>query len=67
MDFKAPISAIVVCTRPEATAVEPLTAWPDAIRLAGAGCAETGLTSLAAGERLVASTSWSWKTLAAQP
>ena len=67
MDFKVPIGAIVVCTRPEATAVEPLTAWPDAIRLAAAGCPDTGLMSLAAGERLVASTSWSWKTLAPQP
>ena len=61
MGFESPVGAVVVCTRPEATAVEPMTAWPDAIRLAADGRTDTGLVSLAAGERLVASTHWTWK------
>ena len=61
MAFDEPVGAFVVCTRPEATAVEPLTAWPDSIRLAAAGHSGTGLVSLAAGERLTASTRWSWR------
>ncbi len=60
MSFELPVGAVVVCTRPEATAVEPMTAWPDAIRLAAAGHTDTGLVSLAAGERLVAATHWTW-------
>lgn len=61
MAFDEPVGAFVVCTRPEATAVEPLTAWPDSIRLAAEGHSGTGLVSLAAGERLTASTRWSWR------
>ena len=64
MSFEEPVGAFVVCTRPEAAAVEPLTAWPDSIRLAAAGHAGTGLVALAAGERLTASTNWSWRPIA---
>ncbi len=67
MSFDAHVGAFVVCTRPEATAVEPLTAWPDSIRLAAEGHAGTGLLSLAAGEKLRASTNWSWKALVERP
>jgi galactose mutarotase-like enzyme len=63
MAFDDPIGAFVVCTRPEAAAVEPLTAWPDSIRLAAAGHSETGLVSLEAGGSLVATTNWSWRRI----
>ena len=59
--FDRPVSAVVVYNHhPQAACVEPATAWPDSIRLAGSGRTDTGLVSLAAGERLRASTSWSW-------
>ena len=58
--FEQPVRAVVVYSHPQAVCVEPATAWPDSIRLAAAGRNDTGLVSLAAGERLRASTSWSW-------
>jgi aldose 1-epimerase len=53
------VRAFVICTHPQAVCVEPMTAWPDAVRLEAEGCRGTGLASLAAGERLTASTEWS--------
>jgi aldose 1-epimerase len=61
--FDDPIGVFVVCTRPEAAAVEPMTAWPDSIRLSSAGHSATGLVSLAAGEKLAAATQWSWRSI----
>jgi galactose mutarotase-like enzyme len=64
MAFAKPIGYVLVRTHPQAVSVEPMTAWPDSIRLAGAGHEGTGLVSLAAGEKLTAVTSCSWKVRA---
>jgi aldose 1-epimerase len=61
MRFGERVGTFVVYAHPQAVCVEPMTAWPDAVRLAAAGCEDTGLVSLGAGERLTASTEWSWK------
>jgi aldose 1-epimerase len=61
MDFDAPIGCFVVFVHPQAICVEPMTAWPDSIRLAAAGRQDTGLVSLGAGEKLAASTTWTWE------
>jgi galactose mutarotase-like enzyme len=58
--FARPIGAIAVRTHPQAVSVGLMTAWPDSIRLAGAGRDDTGLVSLAAGEKLTAAASFSW-------
>jgi aldose 1-epimerase len=63
MDVDGPLRTWVVFNHPEAVCVEPMTAWPDSIRLAAAGRAGTGLVELAAGERLIASTTWSWRPI----
>jgi aldose 1-epimerase len=60
MDFSAPIGTFVVYTHQNAVCVEPQTSWPDAIRLENEGIARTGLANLEAGERLAASTTWTW-------
>jgi aldose 1-epimerase len=62
MEFGPPVSPFVVCTHPQAVCVEPMTAWPDSIRLAAEGRKKTGLVSLAAGEKLDVSTTWSWRS-----
>jgi aldose 1-epimerase len=59
--FEPPVRSVLVYAHPQAVCVEPMTAWPDAIRLADEGCPDTGLVSLSAGECLVASTTWSWQ------
>jgi aldose 1-epimerase len=58
--FDAPVGSAVVCRRPEAVCVEPSTAWPDSIRLSETGRSDTGLVILGAGDRLQASTTWTW-------
>ena len=65
--FERPVHAVVVYNHPQAVCVEPMTAWPDSIRLAEVGRMDTGLISLAAGERLRASTRWSWTTRSNTP
>jgi galactose mutarotase-like enzyme len=65
--FERPVAAVVVNSHPQAVCIEPATAWPDSIRLAATGRNDTGLVSLAAGERLRASTSWSWTTRPSAP
>ena len=60
--FEPPIESVVVFVHPQAFCVEPMTAWPDAIRLSEAGCPDTGLVSLPAGGRLTATTTWTWQT-----
>jgi aldose 1-epimerase len=60
MRFSENVKTFVICTHPQATCVEPMTAWPDAVRLESEGCMDTGLVSLAAGETLAASTEWSF-------
>jgi aldose 1-epimerase len=59
--FEPPVRSVVVYVQPEAICVEPMTAWPDAIRLAEGGCPDTGLVSLEAGQGLAASTTWTWQ------
>lgn len=61
MEFERPVCTGVVFIHPQAVCVEPMTAWPDSIRLAGEGRTDTGLIALAAGEQLAASTTWSWR------
>lgn len=63
LEFAPPAGPVVVCTNPLAVCVEPMTAWPDSIRLAAEGRTKTGLVSLAAGERLDVSTTWSWRSV----
>ena len=55
-----PLRSVVVYTPTHAFCVEPQTAWPDAIRLAGEGL-DTGLAALEPGETFVAETRWSWR------
>jgi galactose mutarotase-like enzyme len=61
--FGGPLSVVVIHTPPSAFCVEPQTAWPNAIRLAAAGVAGTGLVRLEPGERLRASSTWRWREL----
>ncbi len=58
--FDGPVRSAVVCRHPEAVCVEPATAWPDSIRLSETGRSDTGLVILGAGDRLRASTTWTW-------
>ena len=60
IEFGPSVGAVVVYNHPEAVCVEPITAWPDAIRLTRIGCPDTGLALLGAGERLSAWTRWNW-------
>ncbi len=55
------VRSFVVCNHPQAVAVEPMTAWPDAVRLSQAGHGDTGVVALGAGESLTASTTWTWR------
>ena len=61
MAFEPPVQSVVVFVHPQAVCVEPMTAWPDAISLEQAGAIGTGLATLQAGERLAASTTWTWQ------
>jgi galactose mutarotase-like enzyme len=60
MAFGPGVGAVVVYAHPEAVCLEPMTAWPDAIRLTQSGCPDTGLVLLGPGERLSAWTRWTW-------
>jgi aldose 1-epimerase len=60
MAFGPQVGAVVVYNHPEAVCLEPMTAWPDAIRLTQGGCPDTGLVVLGPGQRLSAWTRWSW-------
>jgi aldose 1-epimerase len=60
LEFEPPVATVVVFSPPGAVCVEPMTAWPDAIRLAGAGLSETGLVVLEPGATLAASMTWRW-------
>jgi aldose 1-epimerase len=64
IEFGPTVGSVVVYNHPEAVCVEPMTAWPDAIRLTQRGCQETGLVLLGAGERLSAWTRWNWSPAA---
>ena len=63
IEFGPSVGSVVVYNHPEAVCVEPITAWPDAIRLTQAGRPDTGLVLLGAGERLSAWTRWNWTTI----
>lgn len=58
--FGPTVGSVVVFVHPDAICVEPMTAWPDAIRLAQGGRPDTGLAQLRAGESLSAWTRWTW-------
>ena len=62
--FAAPITTLVVHSRPTAFCVEPQTAWPNAPALAAAGVPGTGLKVLRPGECLHAEMTWSWRATA---
>ena len=68
IEFDPAISTVVVYTPAEAVCVEPWSAWPDALRLDGAGL-PTGLRVLEPGEVLRHWTYWTWTTvgLTAEP
>jgi aldose 1-epimerase len=55
----APLGSVLVHATPTAICVEPQTAWPDAIRLSGAGAA-TGIVELEAGMTFEATSRWTW-------
>jgi aldose 1-epimerase len=63
IEFGPSVGSVVVYNHPEAICVEPITAWPDAIRLTQAGRPDTGLVLLGAGERLTAWTRWNWTAI----
>jgi aldose 1-epimerase len=65
--FEDPVTSIVVFRHADGVCVEPATAWPDSMRLQVGGRNDTGLVSLGAGERLRASTTWSWSPRPAPP
>ncbi len=60
IEFGPTVGSVVVYNHPEAVCVEPMTAWPDALRLTQGGRQDTGLVLLGAGERLSAWTHWNW-------
>jgi len=60
MAFGPEVGAVVVYAQPETVCLEPMTAWPDAIRLTQGGCLHTGQVLLGPGERLSAWTRWTW-------
>ena len=60
ISFGPSVGSVVVYAHPQAVCVEPITAWPDAVRLAQNGSSQTGLASLRAGERLTAWSRWAW-------
>ena len=60
LEFEAPFTSVVVFSPAGSVCVEPATAWPDALRLSGAGVAGTGQAVLEAGERLATTMTWRW-------
>ncbi|MGH2694086.1 MAG: hypothetical protein ACRDJJ_04645, partial [Actinomycetota bacterium] len=60
LDFDPPIETVVVYTPPHAACVEPQTAWPNAPTLHESGIDGTGLTTVAPGGTLEATTTWTW-------
>jgi len=60
IQFGRPLATVVVYSPPGAVCVEPQTSWPNAVALAAAGVAGTGLVSLAPGGVLRASMTWRW-------
>jgi aldose 1-epimerase len=67
MSMARSVGTVAVFTHPQAICVQPMTAWPDAIRLAGAGREDTGLALLAPGEKLKAAVSCAWTARHAPP
>jgi aldose 1-epimerase len=65
IDYDRPLSTVVVHTPATGVCVEPQTMWPNAPLLAARGVPNTGLRTLAPGERLRAHHRWSWRSLAA--
>ena len=65
IDYDRTLSTVVVHTPVTGVCVEPQTMWPNAPLLAARGVPDTGLRTLAPGERLRARHRWSWRSLAA--
>jgi aldose 1-epimerase len=60
IEYDQALNTVVVHTPAEAICVEPQTMWPNAPVLAARGVKDTGLRTLAPGERLRAHERWTW-------
>ena len=61
IDYDPTLNTVVVHTPISGVCVEPQTMWPNAPLLASRGVSGTGLRTLAPGERLHASHTWTWR------
>ena len=60
MEYDDSLQTVVVHTPPEGVCVEPQTMWPNAPVLAAAGVSATGMRTLAPGDSLSATETWTW-------
>jgi aldose 1-epimerase len=60
IEYDRPLTTVVVHTPKSGVCVEPQTMWPNAPLLAARGVPDTGLRTLAPGERLRAGHRWTW-------
>ena len=60
IEYDDSLQTVVVHTPPEGICVEPQTMWPNAPVLAAAGVSATGIRTLAPGDSLSASETWTW-------
>jgi galactose mutarotase-like enzyme len=67
MTLTKALGTVAVYTHPQAICVQPMSAWPDAIRLSGAGVKDTGLVTLVPGQKLKAAISCAWTARHAPP
>jgi aldose 1-epimerase len=62
IDYDRTLNTVVVHTPSAGVCVEPQTMWPNAPLLAARGVLDTGLRTLAPGERLRARHRWTWSS-----
>jgi aldose 1-epimerase len=60
IEYDESLQTVVVHTPPEGVCVEPQTMWPNAPVLAAAGVSATGMRTLAPGDSLSATETWTW-------
>jgi galactose mutarotase-like enzyme len=60
IEYDESLQTVVVHTPPEGVCVEPQTMWPNAPVLAAAGVSDTGMRTLAPGDSLSATETWTW-------
>ena len=60
IEYDESLRTVVVHTPPEGVCVEPQTMWPNAPVLAAAGVSATGMRTLAPGDSLSATETWTW-------